>query len=405
MPKRAARGSGHIRERKDKNGNPTGKWESQYTAGRHPGTGKQIRKSIYGNSQDDVRRKLNAVIKELDDGTYTEPSRLTVGAWLEIWLKDYTANIKASTRSDYAFKIRNHIIPVLGTIPLRKLNPHTVQGLYNKLLESGRIKQKCHKKEMPAGLSARTVNLIHTILQMALKQAVKLSYIRLNPTEVCTLPRVQKKEMTILQGDQIPAFIKAVHGHNHKALFLTLLFTGARSGEALGLTWECVDFHGGTLLIKKQLQRERVKGGKLHLVPLKNDKERRLSPPSALFNILSEHKRKQAEKQLRAGQLWEKSGLVFTNDIGGGLDGTAVYNAYKRMLKYNGLPKIRIHDLRHTAATLMLQNGDDYKTLQEALGHHSAGFTLDTYGHVTDRMRKDSADRMDAFIKGLSVSL
>lgn len=395
---RGAQGAGSIRQR------PDGRWEARYTVGHNSGTGKQNRKSIYGNSQDEVRRKLNAVIKEIDDGTYSEPSKLTVGTWLEIWLKDYTANIKPSTHSGYANNIRVHIIPVLGTITLQKLNPHIIQSFYNSLLSNGRIKKEHHKKEVPEGLSARTVNLIHTILQMALKQAVKLSYIKVNPTEACTLPRVQKRSMTILQGEQIPAFIKAVESHNHKALFLTLLFTGARSGEALGLTWDCVDFQDGTILIKKQLQRERKKGGKLQLVPLKNDKERRLSPPATLFHVLTEHKKKQIERQFLLGELWVQSGLVFTNDVGSPLDGQAVYKAYKRMLSYNGLPQIRIHDLRHTAATLMLQNGDDYKTLQDALGHHSAGFTLDTYGHVTDRMKKESADRMEAFIQSLKIT-
>ena len=117
-----------------------------------------------------------------------------------------------------------------------------------------------------------------------------------------------------------------------------------------------------------------------------------------------EQKRRQAEKQLIAGQLWEKSNLVFTNDTGGPLDADAVYRAYKKLLADNNLPDIRLHDLRHTAAALMLQNGDDVKTLQEALGHHSAGFTLDMYGHVTERMKKESADRMEAYIKSLQKS-
>jgi integrase len=185
-------------------------------------------------------------------------------------------------------------------------------------------------------------------------------------------------------------------------LYLITLFTGVRRGEALGMTWECVDFSGGTILISKQLQREQVKGGKLRLVPLKNDKQRRISPPDTVFQLLKQQKREQAEKHLLAGQLWTETGLVFTNDMGGPLDADAVYKAYKKLLADNYLPDIRIHDLRHTAATLMLQNGDDVKTVQMALGHGSAGFTLDVYGHVTDKMKRDSAERMERYIKGIS---
>jgi integrase len=136
-------------------------------------------------------------------------------------------------------------------------------------------------------------------------------------------------------------------------------------------------------------------------VTVKNDKPRLLEPPATVFQLLAEQKRKQAEQQFLIGQLWESNNLVFTNDVGGALDMDAVYKAYKRLLCKNGLPNIRIHDLRHTAATLMLQNGDSIKAVQEALGHGSAGFTLDTYGHVTPQMKKDSADRMEAYIQGL----
>jgi integrase len=395
---RAAQGSGTIRQRKN------GRWEARYTIGRDAGTGKQIQKSVYGASEKEVLKKLQQIHVDIENGAYTEPTKLTVGAWLGIWLNEYTSHIKQSTKSDYANKSTNHIIPALGSIPIQKLNSHTVQEFYNKLLENGRIKQECHIKETPDGLSARTVKLTHTILHMALNQAVKLNYIKTNPTDACTLPRVVKKDMKILQGSQIPAFLKAVENHYHKALFTTLLFTGMRRGEVLGLTWECVDFSSGTILVKKQLQRERIKGGKLQLVPLKNDRQRLLSPPSTVFKVLAEHRKMQAENQFSMGQVWDYSGLVFTNCTGGALDGDAVYNSFKRMLVKNNLPPIRIHDLRHTTATLMLQNGDDYKTLQGALGHHSAGFTLDTYGHVTEKMKKDSADRMEAFIQSIKMA-
>jgi integrase len=276
-----------------------------------------------------------------------------------------------------------------------------VQEFYNELAKSGRVPAKRVKKETPAGLSAKTVRNIHAIFRKSLKQAAALKYIKTNPAESCTLPRVEKKEMKVFQGGDIPAFLKAVERHRHKALFVAALFTGMRRGEILGLAWDCVDFAGGTVLVCRQLQRERKKGGQLRLVSLKNDKSRRISPPPAVFRLLKEHRRKQYEKRLRAGQLWSDTGLVFTNDAGGPLDGGAVYKSYKKLLAENGLPDIRFHDLRHTAATLMLQNGDDIKSVQDALGHASAGFTLDQYGHVTDKMKRDSANRMEEYINGV----
>ena len=392
---RSAQGSGSIRQR------PSGRWEARYTMGHNPSTGKQIRRSIYGSTEKEVLKKLQQVQVDIENGAYTEPQKMTVGEWLEIWLKDYTINIKPSTREDYALKIRGHIIPALGAIQLQKLNAHTIQSFYNRLLESGRIPHKYHKNKTPVGLSPRTVKLTHTILHMALKQAVKLKYLRDNPTEACTLPRVIKKDMSILQGNQILEFMKAVDGHRYRAVFLTLLFTGMRRGECLGLTWDCVDFQAGTISVNKQLQRKRTKNDVLEIVPLKNDKPRLLSPPATLFQILKQQKSRQAELQLFLGNEWTNTEFVFTSDFGKPLDGNAVYNAFKKLLSTNGLPPIRLHDLRHTAATIMLQNGDDYKTLQDALGHHSAGFTLDTYGHVTAQMKKDSADRMEAFIQNL----
>ena len=217
------------------------------------------------------------------------------------------------------------------------------------------------------------------------------------------MPRVEKKEVKILQESEVPKFFKAVKEHRHGTLYLITLLTGMRRGEVLGLTWNCINFKEGTFLINKQLQRERVVGGQIRFVPLKNDKQRSITPADTVFQLLKEHKAQQNEKRLNTRELWTEHDLVFTNETGGMLDADAVYKAYKRFLKNNGLSDIRIHDLRHTAATLMLQNGDDIKTVQTALGHHSAAFTLDVYGHVTDKMKKDSANRMEAFIKGIEA--
>ncbi|MCL1874115.1 MAG: site-specific integrase [Clostridiales bacterium] len=392
---RNAQGGGSIRKRKD------GRWEARYTTGRDPGTGKQVQKSVYGATQKEVRQKLQQATTAIDEGIFMEPSKMTVGNWLDLWMDEYTGNVKDTTARSYKDNIRLHIKPALGAVPLQRLSPHTIQGFYNNLAENGHAMQKGQKNNAPAGLSAKSIRNIHAIFHKALKQALLVGYLKTNPTEGCILPRAEKKEMKIFQEDEVAAFMKAVEDHKNKALYLTKLFTGMRRGEVLGLTWDCVDFASGSILINKQLQRERIKGGQLRLVPLKNDKQRRVTPPDTVFQLLREHKCKQSETRLLVGPVWANKGLVFTNDVGGFLDADAVYKAYKRLLANNGLPDIRMHDLRHTAATLMLQNGDDIKTVQEALGHHTAAFTLDVYGHVTEKMKRYSADRMEAFINSV----
>jgi integrase len=392
---RNAAGSGTIRQR------PDGRWEARITLERDPGTGKQRQKSFYGATQAEVRKKLQQAAVDIESGEYQEPSKLTVSAWLDIWLAEYTGNIKDTTRRSYSDNIKLHIKPHIGAVPLQKLRADTIQELYNSLEKSG---NKGAKKDAPAGLSAKSVRNIHVVLHKALKQAIKLSYIKVNPTEACTLPRVEKKEMKIMQETEIPTFLKAVEGHRHGALYLVTLLSGMRRGEILGLTWSCVNFKNGEILVNKQLQRERVKDGKIRFVSLKNDKQRSLTPAETVFNILKEHKRRQDEKREKVGSLWTETDLVFTNETGGMLDADAVYKAYKKLLSDNGLSDIRIHDLRHTAATLMLQSGDDILTVKEALGHHSAAFTLDVYGHVTKKMKNDSANRMEAYIKGIQAS-
>lgn len=390
---RAAAGSGTVRERKD------GLWEARVTVGRDPGTGRQIQKSFYGPTQKAVLAKLRKIQAEQDNGTYTEPEKLTVSQWMDTWLAEYAINVKDATMRSYKDNTHLHIKPGLGAVPLQKLSPHMVQKFYNDLSTKGRILQKGQKKNAPAGLSAKSVRIIHSILHRALKQAALVGYIKANPTEACILPKIEKKEMSILSDKEIPTFLSAVEGHRHGALYLTTLFTGMRRGEALGLTWDAVDVKAGVIRIYRQMQKDRVEGGPPRFTSLKNDKTRMVSPPATVFRVLKEHRRKQNENRLRAGALWEDMNLVFCNELGQPLDGDSVYRSYKRLLNNNGLSDIRLHDLRHTAATIMIQNGDDIKTVQNALGHATAGFTLDIYTHVTERMQKESAKRMERYIK------
>ena len=391
MARKAASGTGSIRKRTvTRGGREYTYWEARYTEGVDPGTGRQIQRSISGKTQKEVARKLKATTASLDTGTYTAPSKLTVGQWLEVWARNYLGAVKPLTVVSYEGHIKNHIKPAIGAVRLSVLNAHTIQSFYNELGK---------EKDSKSGLSAKTVKNLHGVLHKALQQAVMVGYIRFNPSDACTLPRIERREMTPLDEEQSKTFLKAIKGHRFEALFTVTMFTGMREGEVLGLLWSCVDFERGTILINKQLQREKKKGGKFLFAPLKNDKSRTITPAPWVMQILRSHRARQTEQRFKAAEVWEQSGLVFTNELGRHLATHTVYKDFKATVAAIGCPEIRFHDLRHSYAVASLRSGDDIKTVQENLGHHTAAFTLDVYGHVTEQMKKASADRMESYIR------
>lgn len=382
--KRAARGSGTIRQRKD------GRWEARFIIGVDPGTGKDIRKSVYAATQKEVRKKMTEALAALDQGDYREPCKMTLGQWLDIWAAEYLGGVKPFTVRSYTDHIRNHLKPSLGAVKLDALNAHTIQSFYNGL---------SRERDGKPPLSPKTVRNIHGVLHKALQQAVLLGYIRSNPTDACILPRVEKAPITPLDEAQSKAFLEAIKGHRYEALFIVTLFTGMREGEVMGLMWDCVDFERGTILLDKQLQQEKKKGGQYIFAPLKNDKARIITPAPWVMQTLKHHRTRQLEQRLKVGPLWEDSGLVFTNELGRHLARCTVVKDFKKVVTQIGAPSVRFHDLRHSYAVAAIRSGDDIKTVQGNLGHATASFTLDVYGHVTDQMKQASAARMDSYIK------
>lgn len=394
---RAANGVGSIRKiTSTRNGKQYTYWQARYTAGYDPGTGKQIQRSITGKTQKEVAQKLKQATYELDQGTYTAPCRLTVLEWLDTWKKEYTEDVKPSTAYIYKKNIDMYIVPYIGSVKLQALTTPMIQALYNKLLKP--------EKEGAKALSAKSVRNVHGVLHKALQQAVLVGYIRGNPADACKPPRAEKKEVYPLDESHVADFLKAIQDHPHEYLYKIALFTGLREGEVLGLTWDCLDFEHGTLLIKQQLRREQQKGGKYYFSPPKNSKPRVLSLAPSVVRLFRCQKLKQNYQRLEAGELWTENNLIFTNQTGGVLSYRTVYDCFKRVMAKIGSPATRFHDLRHTYAVLAIKSGDDIKTVQENLGHATAAFTLDVYGHVTAQMRKDSANRMEEVIKSISVS-
>jgi len=393
---RNANGSGAVHKKTViRNGKKYIYWEGRYTEGYDPSTGKQIQRSITGKKKSEVAEKLRKATAAIDAGTYTAPSKMTLGQWLDIWLETYLIDVKPRTVESYLCQIKNHIRPDLGTHLMEKLDPHMIQRFYNNLSK---------EHDGKPGLSPRSIKVIHGILHKVLEQAVTLGYLRTNPADKCVLPRGERRELNPLDEDAITLFMKAVKGHPFERIYLVTLFTGIRQGEVLGLTWDCVDLDSGIITINKQIQKETGGGSVYHLVPTKNSKWLTITPAAYVIKLLRGQKRKQAEWQLKAGQLWENSGLVFTNELGVHLMPHTVYHNFKKIVASIGIPNARFHDLRHSYAVAAIRSGDDIKTVQGNLGHATASFTLDKYGHVTDQMKRASADRMQDYIDRIKKS-
>ena len=392
--KKSAAGLGNIRKKTvTRNGQTYDYWEARYTEGYDPGTGKQIQRSITGKTQKEVAQKLKAAVAAIDAGMYIAPCKMTVAEWLDIWSEQYLGGVKSSTVAAYKATIRTHLKPGLGAIRLDALDTHLVQSFYNALREP-------INDRTPS--SPKTVKNVHGILHKALQQAVANGYIRFNPTNSCVLPRIEKKELQPLDEAETKLFLNAVKGHPFELLYTFVLFTGLREGEALGLTWDRIDFMRGTILVSRQLQKEKKAGGAFLLVSLKNDKPRKITPAPWVMQLLRDRKLQQYEHKEIAGAAWDNPmNLVFTNELGGHLIPQTVVRHFKEIVASIGRPDARFHDLRHSYAVASLRSGDDIKTVQGNLGHATASFTLDVYGHVTDQMQQASAARMEAYIHGI----
>lgn len=416
---RGANGNGTIRKiTATRNGKEYTYWQARYTEGYDLGTGKQIQRSITGTTQKEVAQKLKEATLDIDHGVYQAPNKLTVGEWMDIWTSDYMGDKKYLTIRNYKAAVENHIKPSLGAVKLMQLTPPMIQRFYNDLLDHGRtvpIRDKrgniVKKNGAPvyanAPMGAKSVRNIHGVLTKALTVAVNVGYLRANPCDRVTLPRVEKKELQPLTDEQVKAFLRETELVELGDLMKVILFTGLRESEAIGLTWDCIDFKAGTLKVYRQLQKRPLKDGGTVFASLKNNKTRIIKPAPYVMALLQKQWSAQAEQRLAAGDAWQgwrtaeerNAALVYTTPEGNDVSPTSLRYHFKKLVVNIGAPDCRVHDLRHTFAVLSLQNGDDIKTVQGNLGHATAAFTLDVYGHVSEKMKDDSAARMQAYIE------
>ena len=386
MAKRAAQGAGTIRKKTvTRNGKQYTYWEARITIGRDPGTGKQIQQSFSGKTQKEVREKMQAAAVEVNTGTYIPPAKMTVGQWLDIWSAEYLGNLKPGTVTTYTLNIKKHIKPAMGAVKLSDLHPHMVQTFVNGL----------------EGLSSASVRIAYKVLHMALEKAVRLEYIPKNPASNCVLPKLEQKAIQPLDDTQTAALLTVAKGTEIEYLVKVALFAGMRLSELLGLTWDSIDNKKGTITVSKQLAIPSQRKDGIFITP-KNGTSRIITPAASVLSALKEQRIRQVEMRFKAGQVWNNAhNLVFTLEDGSPFDQWRAGRAFKTVLAEAGLEGVRFHDLRHTYAVNAIRAGDDIKTIQGNLGHASASFTLDRYGHFTERMKQDSAARMEDFIKGV----
>jgi integrase len=300
------------------------------------------------------------------------------------WTELAKHTIKPRTWRRYGELVRLHIVPTLGTIPLAKLTAQQVQLLYARKLEEG--------------LAPATVRQLHATLHRALRTALRLGMVHRNVADMVDAPRVPHKEMKTLSEEQMATLLAAAVGDRLEALYVLAIGTGMRLGELLALAWRDVDLESGWLQVRTTLQR--TPSGFVLAEPKTAQSRRRIALPIAVATALRAHRARQLEERMQLGPAWIDRGLVFPDEAGEPLDGISVLRySFYALLKRAGLPRIRFHDLQHTAATLLLAHGINPKIVSEMLGHSSISITLNLYSHVLPHMQQQAAEVMDRVLR------
>ena len=375
MSKKRGQGEGSIFKRKN------GSWAAQMTI-----QGKHVTK--YEKTQAACREWLRKMQAQVENGLTLAGAQTKVVDYLEDWLIVHATSVRPKTSDQYKQIIKQHIIPDLGLIKMKDLQPKQIQALYGKKLEHG--------------ISSRTVQLIHAVLRRALNQAVNMGMIGRNPALAITRPKVRRKEMKTLSDNQVRTLLSVAQGDRFEAVFWLAVTTGLRLGELMGLKWSDLDWVHRRLHIQRQLQRQRT--GLEFSEPKTAAGRRVIVLGEATVEKLRKHLDLQLAERQAAAKYWKENDMMFPSSRGTPMDPSNLYHNFKSLLKKANLPDIRFHDLRHTAATLMLQQGTHPKIVQERLGHSNISMTLDTYSHVLPGMQDEVAGKMDDLLTPINVS-
>ncbi len=375
MAKRRKQGTGTIRQRKD------GRWEGRAVIG-YDERGLPKTKSVLAKTKRECQEKLKTLLETVS-GPKAEKIRpdMAFGEWLDFWYQNWSKpKLRPTTQACYEGKIYRHIIPELGKIPLNQLTQKDLQQFYTKLKKSGRL---IRTQQFGEGLSDTMVRGCHATCRSALEKAVQEGLLRANPAIGCKLPPKRGREMQVLGREELQRFLIQAQAEGYYELFLLDLCTGLRRGELMALQWEDLDFDTGALTVNKQVYEV---NGKLQLsVPKTKASIRKLLLPPGVVEVLREYRSRVDSRWLFPSPVKEDTPLS---------PGVA-RKRLKIILQRARCKRIRFHDLRHTFATLALENGMDVKTLSAMLGHVSAATTLDIYTHITEDMQAEAAAKID----------
>jgi integrase len=343
------------------------------------------RKHFLGQTAGEVRQKMITFQKSRQDGLPVVNERQTVTQFLTNWLETIRPPVrKPRTHKRYKELIDLHVIPLVGKVPVARLTPQQLQAVYAKALSGG--------------LSTTTVRQVHAVMHKALQQACAWGAVGRNVADLVDVPPIDRTEMQVLAPDQARSFLEAAKGTRFEALFVLAVTSGMRQGELLGLRWEDIELDRGLVTVRSTMQRI---DGEWRFMEPKSQKSRRQTviAPSAV-EALKRHRARQNQDRLKMGASWEDWRLVFANEIGRPMEVGNLTNRYFRpLLRKAGLAQIRFHDLRHTAATLMLAGNTPIKVASEMLGHSQTAFTMDRYMHVSLSMQKQAASSVELLLK------
>jgi integrase len=345
------------------------------------------KKFFSGRTRDVVKERLAAAQHQAHAGQLVMGPDQTVAHYLERWLAEGVRHsVRPKTYMNYDLCVRR-LLPHIGRVRLRALAPEHIQHALGKLIDRG--------------LAARTVRQVHMVLRCSLKQAVLWRIMASNPSDAVKPPRAVRKEMRTLSEEEVRRLLAVTAGTRHHSLWVFLVTTGVRLGEALALRWADIDLVEGRATIRRALQRQRGLG-MVFVEPKSSRGRRTVSFPRETLEVLAAHRQDLDRERREAGKLWQENDLVFPSPVGRPRDMTYLSFTFHRGLKRAGLPRLRIHDLRHTAATHLLNKGVHPKVVQDLLGHSTIAITLDTYSHVMPALAKEASAHMSSLLNGVS---